>query len=371
MTTENNVFNENIDFLKKAREDVVELDRKKAKSDDMKNQDKRMLKQISQEEKSIADEIASTLKKRKTEIGNSYDKQLDANRGKLKDIKTKREKVKSKRVGERVDTETAELKEEIRQLKIEIKTLFKQQHIPSFCNSKVYYSLFMPKGFGEILNFLLGFILGIGGLPAVVYAIFRFVVFKEKDMGNIIPVIVVAAVIILVFLLYFIVYNSTKLKYRDTLMDGRQIRDKIKACEKNIKAVKNSINKDKDESGYDLHKYDDKLEKLQKEAEDISKQKQEALTVFEKKTKKLIVDEINNRRLDKLNKMKNEHKKAEVSIQKIGGQISEMEIAITNNYGAFLGKELCTADKLADLISLMNDGTASTVSEAIAAYKGQ
>jgi hypothetical protein len=45
-------------------------------------------------------------------------------------------------------------------------------------------------------------------------------------------------------------------------------------------------------------------------------------------------------------------------------------LGVANNYGAILGKEFCTPEKVADLISLMEDGTADTVSEAIAAYKG-
>ncbi len=44
--------------------------------------------------------------------------------------------------------------------------------------------------------------------------------------------------------------------------------------------------------------------------------------------------------------------------------------AIVNNYGAILGKEFCNPDRVEDLISLMEDGSADTVSEAIAAYKG-
>lgn len=50
--------------------------------------------------------------------------------------------------------------------------------------------------------------------------------------------------------------------------------------------------------------------------------------------------------------------------------IQNSSVAIANNYGAILGKEFCTPAKVADLISLMEDGTADTVSEAMAAYKG-
>ncbi len=371
MPTDGNVFNENVDYLIKAREEVLELDRTKAKSEDLRNLDKKILKQIAQEEKSIADEISNTLKKRKSDIANTYDKQIDSNRNKIKDIKSKRERVKTKKVSERVDLETAEIKEEIRQLNIEIKTLFKKQHVPKFCNSRLYYSLFMTKGFGEVLTLLLTILIGLVAMPALVYFIVDMAVYSEKEMSNAIAIIIVAAVIIIMFALYFIIFNLTKLKHRDTLIEGRQIRDRIKANDKNIKAVRNAISKDKDETGYNLNKYDDKIDVLEKEAEDISKNKQDALTVFENDTTSVIVAEINNRRLEKVNKLKSEHKKKEVTIQQLEAQVSEMQLAITNQYEAFIGKDFCTADKLADLISLMHDGTASTVSEAMAAYKGQ
>ena len=43
--------------------------------------------------------------------------------------------------------------------------------------------------------------------------------------------------------------------------------------------------------------------------------------------------------------------------------------AITNNYGMVLG-ECCTLSRVADLISLMEDGEADTVSEAVDVYRG-
>lgn len=42
---------------------------------------------------------------------------------------------------------------------------------------------------------------------------------------------------------------------------------------------------------------------------------------------------------------------------------------ITNKYETYLGKDFCTEEKLSDLISIMEEGSASTVSEAIKVYK--
>ena len=46
-------------------------------------------------------------------------------------------------------------------------------------------------------------------------------------------------------------------------------------------------------------------------------------------------------------------------------------LLIANKYAAILGEDLCRQDKLEDLIAIMQEGQANTVSEAIAVYKGQ
>ncbi len=371
MGTDNNVFNENVDFIIQARDEVAELDKLKAKSEDIKNGNKRLKKQILAEEKSITDEIANTLKKRKAEIENSYDKEIDSNRDKIKSIKNKRSKVKGKQVNKRVEEETAELNEELRRLKVEIKTLFKKEHVPGFCNSTFYYSLFMPKGFTEFLTLIITALVGLIGLPAIAYILVDTLAYSDpkKTMSNILGIVIVAGIITVLFAIYFIIFNMTKLKYRDILAEGRQIRTKMKTKTKNIKAVKNAINKDQDESIYDLDKYDEKIEKIESETEKVAKKKQEALTVFENETTTIITDEINNRRIPKLKKMREDYKKRETATVKLDEGISEKSIAITNSYETYIGKEFCTVTKLNDLIALMKDGTADTVSEAIATYK--
>lgn len=369
--SEDNVFNENVDYLLEAQKVIKGLDTLKAKAEELNNKDKRLKKSIANEEKSIADEIASTLKKRKAEITDSYDEQIDANRNKIKNIKNKRDKEKSLKVGERVELETADIKEENRQLKVEMKTLFKKNRVPGFCNNGFYYSLFMPKGFGEVVTLILSILVGVAGLPALVLFLLKTFAFKEKTLPEILSIVIVAGIIVVIFALYFLLFNVTKLRHRDILADGRQIRDKVKANNKNIKAIKNAINKDKDESGYGLDSYDSKLSQLEAEGEGISKDKQDALTVFENSTKNVIIQEINGRRLGKLENMKSDALTNEQDITALESQISDMTLAITNQYEAFLGKEFCKSEKLDDLIALMEDGSASTVSEAMAAYKGK
>ena len=136
------------------------------------------------------------------------------------------------------------------------------------------------------------------------------------------------------------------------IREGRRTRDKIIANEKAVKAIKNSIAKDKDESIYRLGKYDKKIQELEDAGGVISDEKLDALRTFEKETKQLITDEITGRRKEKLDRLKSERDTLE------------------NDFGDTQKKDFCTEEKLSDLISIMEEGSASTVSEAIKVYKG-
>lgn len=163
--------------------------------------------------------------------------------------------------------------------------------------------------------------------------------------------------------------NVTKVRHRDTLIAGRQIRDKIKANKKQIKATKNTITKDKDESIYGLYSYDEKISGLKAQGEDIAKDKQDALTVFENETKDLIIQEIHGRRLGKLKELKGNLKQIKEEIAKVEGEIQDMTLAITNQYEAYLGKQYMKEEVLNEFIQLMETENIKTVGEAIKVYK--
>lgn len=367
---QDNVFNENVDYLYQVQTDLEAVEQLKKELAEYNNQEKNLKKAIATEEKSIQDEIAQTIRKRKNEIEKAYDDQIDANKGKTRSVKVKRDKAKSKRVDERVELETADLAEENRQLQVEMRTLFKAQHVPGFCRSAFYYSLFMPKRLTEILTLLVTILVAFAGLPSLMYYLSIQFFYKESKQITLLCTLTVAITLLLLFIIYIVMLNTIKLKHYDVLLEGRAIIDKIAANKRQMRAIRNTINKDKDESVYGLDKYDDKLAELEEELNQISEEKQESMTQFENETKQVLTNEVNDRRLPKLEAMKASVEELEKEIGVLEDDIKNSDLAITNNYGAVLGKEFCTPAKVADLISLMEDGTADTVSEAIAAYKG-
>ena len=368
-----NVFNEKADFLLQVRDEVAKRDSMAAELDKMKTYQKKLNKNIVAEEKSIADEIASTIKKRKQEISATYDDRLDDNRARKKKVASKRDKKKNQRMNERIEDETKHIKENNRDLEVELKTLLKKNKVPSYCSTKLYFIMFNPHGMGEIFAMLLSFLVYFAGIPGLVALLVKnFYLEGKKDINEAFWVVLIVALgVILQLIIYFLIFNSTKVKHGDVMAQARSIRDKMKANDRQADAIKVSINKDKDESAYNLDSYDEKMAKLDEEADTIGDEKKEALKVFEEKTKQLIIDEINGRRLQTLEDMKAEKKELEEKITKGEKMYSDKVLQITKDYASYLGEDMCKQDKLNDLISLMADGDAETVSQAISLYKGQ
>ena len=208
------------------------------------------------------------------------------------------------------------------------------------------------------------------GVPSLMYYLSVNIFFKGDANVTFLCTLTVSITLLVLGCIYFCILNGVKVKHYDTLREGRIIKDKMAANKRQMRAIRNKINKDKDDSQYGLDKYDDKLAELNEELKDISQDKQEAMTAFENETKQLLTDEVNDRRLAKLEKMKEDIEVLEDNMSVLEEDIKASTIAVANNYGAILGKDFCTPTKVADLISLMEDGTADTVSEAIAAYKG-
>ncbi len=367
------VFNEKQDYLVAARDEVMKRDEMAANIDQMKSQQKKLTRNIASEEKSIAEEIASTIKKRRQEIQATYDDRIDDNRARRKKVANKRDKKKEERMDKRFHEETKDIRDNNKALQVEMQTLLRKYKLPSFCGRKLYFALFYARTAKEVGTKLLAFLLGFGGIPALVtFLVKEFVLDKKQNINMAFwCVLIAAATFVLLLLIYFAIYSKTKLAHADELAQARSIRDKMIANQRQTAAIRHSINKDRDDSQYNLEAYDEKLVSLDKEADAIGEDKQDALKTFEDETTRMITDEINGRRLPALEALKEEKKNLEREVAAEEKRFSDQLLLVTNKYAAFLGEDLCRKDRLEDLITIMEEGQADTVSEAIAIYKGQ
>lgn len=367
-----NAFDEKVDYLIKVQEEVAKRDKMAEAIDEMKSNQKKLERNISSEDKSINEEIESTIKKRKQELESGFNKRINDALSRKKKVSNKRNKEKSELINNRISEETKEIKQEIVDLKQEMKTLFKQHRVSSFCNKKIFYVFFMPKGFVEMFLFIISLLAGVVLIPSVIFVLCKYLFFDGKNINfEFWVTLIISIYLILGMLTYFIISSVTKTKKYDILQRGRMIQNKINSSNKAIAAIAHSINKDKDESQYDLNTYDTRLKKLDKEAKAISDEKLKALKGFDEETVPLIIEEINGRRLSKVESMTAEKTILDEKVAELENVYSEQEIFISKTYVPYLGEEFCKVDKLEILISIMEEGAATTVSEAIAAYKGK
>lgn len=368
-----NVFDEKQDYIIAARDEVIKRDEYAANVDRMKQQNKKLSKNIASEEKSISDEIATTIRKRRQEIQSTYDDRLDDNRARKKKVANKRDKKKEERMDKRYHEETKELRESDKDLQVEMQTLLRKYKLPSFCGKKLYFALFYARNVKEFGLKILSFLIGFCGIPGLVTILVKKLVLDTKKDINVAfwCALVAAGTFILLLLIYFAIYSRTKIKHMDALTQARSIRDKMIANKRQAKAIRHSISKDHDDSQYNLDAYDEKLDNLDAEADAIGKEKQEALRAFEEETTAMITEEINNRRLPALEALKEEKASLENEVAAEEKRFSDQTLLVANKYAAVLGEDLCRQDKLEELIAIMQEGQAETVSEAIRVYKGQ
>ncbi len=368
-----NVFDEKQDYIIAARDEVIKRDEYAANVDRMKQQNKKLSKNIASEEKSISDEIATTIRKRRQEIQSTYDDRLDDNRARKKKVANKRDKKKEERMDKRYHEETKELRENDKDLQVEMQTLLRKYKLPSFCGKKLYFALFYARNVKEFGLKILSFLIGFCGIPGLVTILVKKLVLDTKKDINVAfwCALVAAGTFILLLLIYFAIYSRTKIKHMDALTQARSIRDKMIANKRQAKAIRHSISKDHDDSQYNLDAYDEKLDNLDAEADAIGKEKQEALRAFEEETTAMITEEINNRRLPALEALKEEKASLENEVAAEEKRFSDQTLLVANKYAAVLGEDLCRQDKLEELIAIMQEGQAETVSEAIRVYKGQ
>lgn len=365
-------FSERKEYLIKAKEELQKRDDIASQVSQLKSQTKKLNRNIASEEKSIADEINSTIKKRRNEILSAYDGRLGENRAKKKSVASKRDKKKEQRMGDRFDRETKHIRQNDRELRAEMHSLLRQNRLPSFCGKKLYFVMFDANGMEEFGLKIIAFLVYFAGIPGILTLLFKAMFLNEKKDINV-PfwcTLIAAIFVVIMLLVYFAIYNKTKHEHKEVLEQARSIQDKINANKRQTNAIRSSIHRDTDESQYNLGAFDEKLANLEQEADAINSEKQDALKTFEDETIKVITDEVNGRRLQGLEDMKQQRDKKEQELSQMESAYQEQLQLIAEQYATSLGNDLCRKDRLDILIKLMEDGEARTVSEAIAVLKG-
>lgn len=349
-------------FLNDAKAAVNELKELIKQEEQVRQQERCLEKELDGEKKAVADAISLTVKKRREEISDSYDKEIGKIQEKLKKVIGKREKAKSQGVRERIKEETEELYSYNRELNVRMKTLFQQERVPGICRRGLYYALYFPRGIKE---FFILFVVFLCCFLVVPYGIYSIIPEKRTFY-----LVVIYFFTIFVFGgIYTVIGNTTRGRHLEALKEGRLIRNLIRSNHKKIKVITSMIKKDKNETIYNLEKYDDEIAQLDQDLAETVKKKQDALNTFENVKKTIISDEIMGNSQEKIDKLREEHDQATKQLRQIEARVKEKKIYITDTYESYVGREFLNEERLEQLRRIIESGKADNISEAIDVYR--
>lgn len=347
-----------VSFLTDAKSAVTELSEMKKKETLYRDEEERAERSLGIEKRQLKEQISTTITRRRQELQGSYDEEISKANDKLKKARAKREKAKNQGIKERIAEETAELEAYNRELVVRMNTLFKTDRVPFYCKNKLFYALYYPRTAGELLVLLLAFALCFLALPFGIYM-------AVPKQGTAWLILIYAAVLLVVGGLYVAIGNSARDKHGNALREGKTIRGLISSNNRKMKVIVSGIRRDRNDSVYDLGKYDDEISQLTEELEQISSKKKEALNTFENVTKNIITDEIAGNSQEKLDSLEASYKEWNSKRKSCEAMVKEKNIYITDTYAGYLGKEFLEPAKIDQLIKLIESGEAINLSDAI------
>ena len=357
-------FTEPAAFLAEAREALAEFEKAKARQAELDLQEKREAKTLASEKKAVEDTVNGTVKKRSDELAAGYDGEIQRLQDAVKKIRGKREKAKQQGIRERIEAQTEPYREENREMNAKIKAMFRQNHVPAFCNSLLFYSLYFPRSVKEILTMLAVFLLCCAAVPCGI-----FWLLPQRKPWQLI--LIYLGVIIVFGGLYLAVGNMTKDAHRDVLVQAGQVRRAMAKNRRKMHSVARGIRREKTEDHYDLSRFDAEIAQKEKEREELLKKKEEAMAVFLSTTKPAIIEEIVSGSQERITQMEEGHEQTVKSLEEIAGYIKTASLALCDDYESYIGKEFMQEDRLNALIAILENGQASSISEAEMRFREQ
>lgn len=322
-------------------------------------------KDLESQKKYVQDKINNAIKERRGELKKSHDDQVDLASKNLKDAEKKRKAAKTDAVQARITDETSDLTKTLDNLKREVKMIFKKGRVPTICNNAFYYAMYAPRRGIDFFVFVVSILVAFGVIPNIVCALL-------KTDKLIIKVLVYLAIVVFFVAVYFLFFAiSKRSKNGQTLEQARIKRDEIRGVKKQIKKTSHSIAKDTDESTYGLEGYDSEIAGLQQVYNEATKKREEALKFFDEETTRQIREEIQNENREALARMEAEAEESRRELEAARAKASAAQENVTSTIEVYLGKKNTSVEKIDGMITLMQEGKAKTVMEALDILNGE
>lgn len=361
---DNNFLSGDVNSLKAYRGLVEQYNQARDECAQTVAEEKRLEKELALNNKNLKDNIESTVRKRRAEVEKKFDDEVCRDQDKIKKIKAKREKAKDKGIKERIAEETSDLTSQNKELKKNIKDSLKKEKLPGFCGSGFYFTLYYTRGAGEVFICALMIVLMFLVVPAAVYLVLPFEKLPDGYSGLAFA-LTFFVVVLIVFFVYKVIGDKTKNKHFEELKSVRSLRDQITGNRKQISNIRRAIRRDKNEEIYELDDFDDQISSINADIDKINSEKESALKNFDDNVSASVAAEIENREMPRINEISDNYKAMTAKHAGLDENIRQLRLKISTDYEAYLGEDFTDTAKLDELISIMESGSAATVSEAI------
>ena len=348
-------------YLKEAKDSLISLDEMKKSINALKGKVTTYEKKKEELDENIRISINKTIKENKDALVKSYDEIILEVEKRLKTSESDKAREKKKNLDTLIEKNTRINKDNNEYLRNEIKKILHENKLPFFVNSKLYFILFFPTSFIELILAFILFLIFIIGVPA---GIWYFV--GPKDFTNIsnlfqskafwTTIVYIAVYLLVIGVIYIFIDNTTK-KDKRALLDIKELRKNIKDNLKDIlKITKNTIKNIKDED-FDYTKLDRDIEGIKYELENANNKKKEALETFENDTREKIIDQIKSAHKQETIEIEKELLSAHEELANLEKKYTDLRLNISENYEIKLGKSNTTVEKINQLMNTLDKST--------------
>ncbi|MDE7430378.1 MAG: hypothetical protein K2N34_00430 [Lachnospiraceae bacterium] len=354
-------FSGGMDEINVMIDDVVKRDNLTNEIRNIINEGKRLEKELEEEKRNLAKDINDTVNAEMAKAVAEEDRIINESNSKLKQIRSDRSKAKEQRVKNRIEQETSGMVEENRNLHRYIRKTLKENGLPSYCDTKWFYTLYCTHSGIEWLIKILVFLCGIVFIPGVVCAIVNPWWFLK--------IILWAVVMVVCIMVYMTIYLLTKDKDNGVLEEMREHRDKISDNDKRVKAIKKGIRSDTDESFYHLEEFDEQIAKFERNFDEAMKLKKQKLGDFELNQKQSVIDEVNKKHMPIMEAKQSAINEKLFLYNQKNQELNEWQQKIAEQYERFLSKPYTNAACLKRMGEMIQNGNASNIGQAFMLVK--
>lgn len=307
----------------------------------------------------ISEESAQIVKRQREQLEARLEKEVQSAVRKVEQAEKKRNQEKEKQKKDHIADATQEYKERIRQARSQIRADMKEDKVPVFCNSSLWFSLFMPTFFTDYLLLIISWIAAGLGIPALIYwlipnhSIWQFY-------------IIFPLCLILLIMLHIEIYRRTTGAHKETLKLCRDKMNLIHELKGRIRKTEKSITKSDDESLYELKELDEKIQAARQALEKTRQNQSDSLNEFEQHTRLDIIEEFREKSQEKLEELtaaiSQLSKEKNLSME----MASELQLEMIDDYEDILGAENLNQKRLEQILACLEDGSADTLEHALA-----